>query len=56
MATNSQKQIIAVLTKCKTTAMTCNIYNPSNSYIQDAYAMTADEMTRLINEFLTKQK
>ena len=55
-ATNSQKQIVAVLTKCKTTAMTCNIYNPSNSYIQDAYAMVADEMTRLINEALTKQK
>jgi hypothetical protein len=55
-ATNSQKEIVAVLTKCKTTAMTCNIYNPSNSYIQDAYAMVADEMTRLINEALTKQK
>ena len=55
MATNSQKQIVAVLTKCKTTAMTCNIYNPSNSHIQDAYAMVANEMTRLINEAL-KQK
>ena len=55
MATNSQKQIVAVLTKCKTTAMTCNIYNPSNNYIQDAYAMVAYEMTKLINEAL-KQK
>ena len=47
-ATCSQKQIVAVLTKCKTTALTCNIYNPSNSHIQDAYAMVGDEMSRLL--------
>lgn len=49
-ATCSQKQIVAVLTKCKTTAMTCNIYNPDNTHIQDAYGLVADEMSRLLEE------
>ena len=48
-ATCSQKQIVAVLTKCKTTAMTCNIYNPDNTHIQDAYGLVATEMTRLLD-------
>ena len=50
MATCSQKQIVAILTKCKTTAMTCNIYNPDNTHIQDAYGLVADEMSRLLEE------
>ena len=49
-ATCSQKQIVAILTKCKTTAMTCNIYNPDNTHIQDAYGLVADEMSRLLEE------
>ena len=49
MATCSQKQIVAVLTKCKTTAMTCNIYNQDNTHIQDAYELVATEMTRLLD-------
>ena len=53
-ATCSQKQIVAVLTKCKTTAMTCNIYNPDNTHIQDAYGLVADEMSRLLEEAIKK--
>ena len=55
MATCSQRQIVAVLTKCKKTAMACNIYNPENKEIQDAYKLTADEMTRLIEEAIIKE-
>lgn len=54
-ATCSQRQIVAVLTKCKKTAMACNIYNPENKEIQDAYKLTADEMTRLIEEAIIKE-
>ena len=53
-ATCSQKQIVAVLTKCKTTASTCNVYNPGNEYIQDAYGLVADEMSRLLEESINK--
>lgn len=48
MATCSQKQIVAVLTKCKTTAKVCNIYNLTNKEIQDAYKAVGDEMSRLL--------
>lgn len=53
-ATCSQKQIVAVLTKCKTTASTCNVYNPGNEYIQDAYGLVANEMSRLLEESISK--
>ena len=54
MATCSQKQIVAVLTKCKTTGSTCNVYNPGNEYIQDAYGLVANEMSRLLEESISK--
>ena len=53
-ASCSQRQIVAVLTKCKKTAMSCNIYNPTNTEIQDAYKLTADEMSRLLEEAIIK--
>jgi hypothetical protein len=46
MATNSQKQIIAVLTGDVQTATSCNIIT-DNSHLQDAYKMVADEMSKL---------
>ena len=55
MATCSQKQIVAVLTKCKTTASTCNVYNPGNEYIQDAYGLVANEMSRLLEESISSK-
>ena len=48
MATCSQKQVVAVLTKCKTTGKVCNIYNLTNKEIQDAYKAVGDEMSRLL--------
>ena len=48
MATCSQKQVVAALTKCKTTAEVCNIYNLTNKEIQDAYKAVGDEMSRLL--------
>lgn len=51
-ASCSQRQIVAVLTKCKTTASACNIYNPENNEIQDAYKLVANEMSRLLEELL----
>ena len=47
-ATCSQKQVVAALTKCKTTAEVCNIYNLTNKEIQDAYKAVGDEMSRLL--------
>ena len=48
MATCSQKQVVAVLTKCKTTAKVWNIYKLTNKEIQDAYKAVGDEMSRLL--------
>ena len=48
MATCSQKQVVAVLTKCKITGKVCNIYNLTNKEIQDAYKAVGDEMSRLL--------
>ena len=45
-ATNSQKQIISVLTGDLRTAASCNIVT-DNTYIQDAYRLVAEEMSRL---------
>jgi DNA-directed RNA polymerase len=51
-ASCSQRQVVAVLTKCKTTASACNIYNPENNEIQDAYKLVANEMSRLLQEIV----
>ncbi len=45
-ATNSQLQVISVLTGDLQTAKTCNVV-PAGDYISDAYQLTADMMTML---------
>lgn len=54
MATCSQKQIVAVLTKCGKTGAVCNINNMTNKEIQDAYKAVGDEMSRLLDIDLRK--
>lgn len=53
-ATCSQKQIVAVLTKCGKTGAVCNINNTTNKEIQDAYKAVGDEMSRLLDIDLRK--
>jgi len=53
-ATNSQLQMVAVLTKSANLASYCNVINNSTNTVADAYQSTADIMNHILDKTLTR--